>query len=312
MTLQKRRPCTGNNTGSPGSSPRGAVSSVASGSISQRSKSFQDLKRRRLQRKNVSRQPRGVVDDEATNKNFCGVKKEKKDAFGSLESLFDVKRPIKLPEVVSWSRYTDDSKPDEYSTSNDDSPRNHHTVITDLYRSPNRREEEPDVVSESWDSLELSYKSDLSKLEEPVFDIVEEGVHQEWDEREGSLIVEGYQGGMADEDEAGKIDDAVPEPSAPPEEENVQPEVAKTLPEEPRVEEVEDPTNEPAMDEAKEELAKPPEYDLPSGVGEGKLKLISETVITLSITVFVTDRGIFRTVLFFKVCHPRAAVAASP
>ena len=85
--MQKRRPCTGSQSHSPRNSPR----PLHVQSIPIKSKSHHELKRRRQQRGSARQKSLDHVDNISL----------KKEVFSSLESLFDLKKPLTLPEIHS-------------------------------------------------------------------------------------------------------------------------------------------------------------------------------------------------------------------
>ncbi|XP_076623249.1 uncharacterized protein LOC143342848 [Colletes latitarsis] len=89
--MKKRRPCTWNISRSPGNSPT-PLHARELDSFPIKTRSTHDLKRRRLQRYGSKLQKKSPDHSEP---DF------KRDAFGSLESLFDLKKPLNLPEVFS-------------------------------------------------------------------------------------------------------------------------------------------------------------------------------------------------------------------
>lgn len=90
-SFQKRRPCTLNSTRSSGNT--GASIHVRElDRFPIKTKSSHDLKRRRLQRCGPKLQRKTTEINELPLR---------RDAFGSLESLFDLKKPLNLPEVFS-------------------------------------------------------------------------------------------------------------------------------------------------------------------------------------------------------------------
>lgn len=88
--FQKRRPCTWNSSRST-TSPT-SLHARELDTFPAKTKSVHDLKRRRLQRCSPKLQKKGTESS-----GFL----LKRDAFGSLESLFDLKKPLNLPEVYS-------------------------------------------------------------------------------------------------------------------------------------------------------------------------------------------------------------------
>ncbi|XP_076676226.1 uncharacterized protein LOC143373160 [Andrena cerasifolii] len=88
--MKKRRPCTWNSYRST-TSPTSLLARELD-TFPVKTKSVHDLKRRRLQRCSPKLQKKS-----AESSGFP----LKRDAFGSLESLFDLKKPLKLPEVCS-------------------------------------------------------------------------------------------------------------------------------------------------------------------------------------------------------------------
>ncbi|XP_033340204.2 uncharacterized protein LOC117228521 [Megalopta genalis] len=86
--MQKRRPCTLNTSRSAANSP----TSTLQGS-SAKTKSFHVLNHRRQKRDSSKLKTKSA--------EYSGPPFVNRDAFGSLESLFDVKKPLNLPEVQS-------------------------------------------------------------------------------------------------------------------------------------------------------------------------------------------------------------------
>lgn len=85
--MQKRKPCVSSHLHLPKTFPR----PLHNQTLFIKSKSHHDIKRRRLQRKSSKQK----IYDHDNNIRM------KEDVFGCLESLFDLKKPLTLPEIPS-------------------------------------------------------------------------------------------------------------------------------------------------------------------------------------------------------------------
>ncbi|XP_046465329.1 myosin heavy chain, fast skeletal muscle [Neodiprion pinetum] len=95
--MKKRRPCTWNQVRSPGNLPNGANYARTAESVGGKSRSFHELKKRRIQ-KNVTK----VQQTKSSELN--NDVELSKELFGSLESLFDVKKPLRLQDLPTLSQ----------------------------------------------------------------------------------------------------------------------------------------------------------------------------------------------------------------
>ncbi|KZC08392.1 Outer dense fiber protein 2, partial [Dufourea novaeangliae] len=226
----KRRQCTRNTSRSPGSSPTSFLESLPV-----KTKSSYDLKRRCLQRGSPKSQIKGAD---------CTVESVlKRDAFGSLESLFDLKKPLNLPDVYSLSvEYRQEGHVPPF-----ESGKNTRNLLESIPLQQ-RSDLEPHILEQSYD--DRKGKPEAIK-EEPAVESTES------EEIRSSKPVEEESSTMADN------------------------EADETATQEAEAEENEETTEDTPQDETDEKREKDktvddeivsvelPDFPLPSGVGEG-------------------------------------------
>ncbi|XP_043285787.1 uncharacterized protein [Venturia canescens] len=190
--MKKRRLYTRNQNCSSINSLRAGIHSAASDTNPLRSKSSQDFKRRRSCRVKQSRRPK----EDNRSLKFTGLKK--KDAFGSLESLFDVKRPLQIPDASQLShRLTTDENSNSES---DVDVKNPKPFIVSLYEKAAVVEQEPNILVETWRSSEPVRKPRISALEELERDIIDENSDEVSNVDESSASESASNDEMAEED----------------------------------------------------------------------------------------------------------------
>ena len=238
-------------------------------------------------KKNQSR--RQLQCDEYPGIKSNAVKKKQQDAtFGSLESLFDVKKDLKLPEVQPIPTYVYREASKYFSSDSETSIRESSTRLINLYAS-SRVEEEPDIVAvcstSCNESSEIYSRSDVSKLEELEIEIEdEESLEQAVLHLRKSIFYEDMEEDksheeMTDEEVKVKVEveetsepseaSESPRASAPPEEDETKGD------DEPQKRDIKPetmPSPQEDEDTFEDYAGKPPEYPLPPGVGEGTLR----------------------------------------
>ncbi|KOX69378.1 Outer dense fiber protein 2 [Melipona quadrifasciata] len=260
--MKKRRPCTWNTSRSSANSPTSLRTRELDG-LPVKIKSFHDLKR--LKRDSPKLYKKSVEYKEPSLK---------RDAFGSLESLFDLKKPLNLPDVCSLTiEHHQEGHIVPFKSKN---PKNSKTFLKLL--SPQQVDLEPHILERTYETDDFNSTPKEIK-QESNFDTLKtlrdiENLDQE---------EKGPEKNMADEDvKIQEFPDENVEEDVQEVEEDVQEieedvqEVEEDIQE---VEQVEEPSKEKeeiesvtvsvakSTPEDKEE--RPPSYPLPPGVGEG-------------------------------------------
>ncbi|XP_054010205.1 uncharacterized protein LOC128893345 [Hylaeus anthracinus] len=238
----KRRPCTLNISRSPGSSPTSLYARELD-SFPITTRSSYDLKRRRLQRYGPKSQKK--------NAN-CNESSLKRDVFGSLESLFDLKKPLNLPEVFSITvECYQEGHVFPFASEKVQNSKN----LTDSLHLRQRTDLEPHILKRVYETDDYKNKAENIK-EDPNVERPKESEKKgrpstvevtlsTMAENEGEALEE------VAEEEFEDVEGDTPEETVPEEEDNA------------AVDEVDDGATE------KFEEGQPPEYPLPPGVGEG-------------------------------------------
>ncbi|XP_024936584.1 uncharacterized protein LOC107263492 isoform X1 [Cephus cinctus] len=201
--MKKRWPCVFNQSRSPKNSPRRSPLSRANESTLTRSKSFHDSRKRRLLRSNAKSQCRSGENGER--------KDVRKEVFGSLESLFDVKKPINLPDLqLLRGRYygegdTPNSSPDSRSPG---SPRPLVPSLFPFFATETNQEVNAHLQSEnSSDPDSKEYARDINQLGE----IEEEILAQESPELSNKMDASEEENIKQESEEVKEGDDTVEE-----------------------------------------------------------------------------------------------------
>ncbi|CAD1477879.1 unnamed protein product, partial [Heterotrigona itama] len=236
----KRRPCTWNTSSSPANLPT-SLRTREFDSIPVKVKSFHDLKRLK----------RGSSKSHKKSAKYREQPSLKRDAFGSLESLFDLKKPLNLPDVCSLTiEYHQEGHIVPFKSKD---PKNSETFLKLL--SLQQVDLEPHILERTYETDDFNSTPEEIKQEsnfETLKTLKEiENLDQEEKEPEKN---------MADED--ADIQE-VPD-------ENVEEDVEVEEPPKEK-EEIESVTvSEPVVKSATEDKEEwPPSYPLPPGVGEG-------------------------------------------
>ncbi|XP_076749184.1 uncharacterized protein LOC143422421 [Xylocopa sonorina] len=243
--MKKWRPCTWNPSRSPRNPPTSHIRDLDCYPI--KTKSFQDFKR--LKRCSPKLKKKSAEHRDTSLK---------RDAFGSLESLFDLKKPLNLPDICSLAiEYHQEGHVFPYGSRHSENPK---YFVESLF--PEQVNFEPYI-------LERTYKVDdyNSKLEK-----VKQASNFETfilQENERSLSQEEKeQSNMAEQEEKiiEEVSDEVVEEIAEEEVEVTNGEEIVVIEEKTEVTETEVTETEVELEDKDE---RPPSYPLPPGVGEG-------------------------------------------
>ncbi|XP_026669479.1 uncharacterized protein LOC108625182 isoform X3 [Ceratina calcarata] len=269
--MKKRRPCAWNPTRSPRSSPTPLNAHEIDG-LSNKTKSFHDLKR--LKRSSIKLQKKSAENRETSLK---------RDAFGSLESLFDLKKPLNLPDVYSLaieyhqegyavpfeSKNTKNFVESLFSQQVELEP---HILERTLNVEDFKKDKTEEIKQEEIEYIQLEQeesKQDIVKKEEIKEEEVQQPrIEQEFDQRidESNLettTLQNFESLNQENEEPQKMADTNEDEIT--EQEVIEEDILEEIVTEERVEEI-------VVETRTEELyenERPPTYPLPPGVGEG-------------------------------------------
>ncbi|XP_076286270.1 uncharacterized protein LOC143211965 isoform X2 [Lasioglossum baleicum] len=249
--MKKRRPCTLNTSRSAASSPTSFLQGP-----SVKTKSSHDINRRRLKRSSPKLKAKGA--------EYSGQSVLSRDAFGSLESLFDIRKPLNLPEAQSLAIecYQVGQIPPFES-----GKLNNTKNLVELLLSQQRSDFEPHILGQTHDDHKDKPKA---IKEEPGVESAElsQSISPSLVKEKSSIMAE-------NEEEVEVKNEDEPEPDAEPDAvPDAEPDAESAAEAQDEQQEVTEKESEPKSQKAEEkdderQPGQPPVHPMPSGIGQG-------------------------------------------